>query len=244
MKIPILKSITGQTLIESHRGAEGLAPENSWPALKLGRDSGADLMEVDVQISQDGVAFLRHNYTLPDGRFCAEVPWSEIKEIRIANESLPMLEDVLAWACENEAYLSLDLKVGFKPEKNLSLAVLAALQRTNAWEQVMLISWDHVELLDIKKSYPHLTTRALLYGRLTAYTGFLKYTQTDAVSISYGVARLSDVEEKTMTSPQGCADKIPSCSRSRRWARAAIAGSCVTMTKLVPRERLSSSSVS
>ena len=41
MKIELLKSITGRVLVESHRGAEGLAPENSWTALKLGRDSGA-----------------------------------------------------------------------------------------------------------------------------------------------------------------------------------------------------------
>jgi len=195
MKKELLKSITGRILIEAHRGAEGLAPENSWSALRLGRDSGADLLEVDVQLSQDGTAFLRHNYTLPDGRWCYAAPWKELKDLKIENEGLPRLDDVLAWACENDVYLSLDLKVGFKPEKSLTIAVLRDLRRTQTWDQVMLISWDHAELLDIKKSYPQLTTRALINGRLAAYTDFLKHTMADAITLSYGLVRPGDVEE-------------------------------------------------
>ena len=191
----LLKSITGRILIESHRGAEGLAPENSWAAIKLGHAAGADLLELDVQLSQDGVAFLRHHYTLPDDRLCSDVRWDELKEIRIAQEALPRLDTVLDWAREQNVCLSLDLKVGFKPEKSLATAVLRDLQHTQAWDQVMLLSWDHVELLEIKKIHPRLTTRALIYGRLAAYTDFLKHTQTDAISLSYGIARPADVEE-------------------------------------------------
>ena len=150
---------------------------------------------MDVQLSQDGVAFLHHNYTLPDGRWCSAVTWEELKKLRIEQEALPRLDDVLAWAVENDIYLSLDLKVGFKPEKALMQAVLGDLGRTGAWEQVMLISWDHVELLDIKKSHPRLTARALVTGRLAAYTEYLKQTRVDAISLSYGIVRPSDVEE-------------------------------------------------
>jgi glycerophosphoryl diester phosphodiesterase len=195
MKIELLKSITGRILVESHRGAERLAPENSWAALKLGHEAGADLLEVDVQLSQDGVAFLRHNYSLPDGRMCSAVPWDELKDLQIENEHLPLLEDVLTWTRETDTYLSLDLKVGFKPEKSLTSVVLNVLQRTQAWDNVMLISWDHKELLEMKKSHPRLTTRALIYGRMAAYTDYLKFIRADALSVSYGIVRSSDVEE-------------------------------------------------
>jgi len=66
MPLELLKSKTGRTLIESHRGMEGDVPENSWSAIKLGHQLGADLIEVDVQMSQDGVPFLRHNYQSVD----------------------------------------------------------------------------------------------------------------------------------------------------------------------------------
>ena len=52
----LLRTTTGRILIESHRGCQDLAPENSWPALETGRQMGADLLEVDVQLSHDGIA--------------------------------------------------------------------------------------------------------------------------------------------------------------------------------------------
>jgi len=195
MKKELLKSINGRVLIESHRGAEGLAPENSWSALKLGAASGADFLEVDVQLSQDGVPFLRHNYTLPDTRFCSDVSWAELQGMTIKDEHFPKLEDVLLWAREGDVCLSLDLKVGFKPERRLTQEVLRLLEYTQTHDHVMLISWDHVELLHIKQSFPRLTTRALINGRLAEYTEFLKHTQTDAISLSYGIARPADIEE-------------------------------------------------
>src|SRR5512140_156569 len=106
MSLELLKSKTGRTLIESHRGIEADVPENSWPALKLGHELGADLLELDVQMSCDGIPFLRHNYQLPDGRWCAQLPWSELKEIKISGEPLPLLEDVLVWAREVGTILS------------------------------------------------------------------------------------------------------------------------------------------
>ena len=194
MKRDLLKSKTGRVLIESHRGAEGLAPENSFSALKLGLDAGADFLEIDVQLSQDNILFLHHNYKLSDGRWCSNTPWNEIKS-SFNGDTVPLLEDVLIWACDNDAYLSLDLKVGFMPENKLAKELLIMLKRTQAFDRVMLISWDHVELLNIKHSYPNITTRALIRGRLIDYPGFLKHTQADAISLTYGVVRSSDVEQ-------------------------------------------------
>src|SRR5262245_38413736 len=105
MPLELLKSKTGRTLIESHRGVEGDVLENSWSAIQLRHELGADLIEVDVQLSQDGVAFLHHNYTLPDGRWCSNVSWNELKELKTKGEHLPRLEDVLVWARDTGANL-------------------------------------------------------------------------------------------------------------------------------------------
>ena len=91
MPLNLLKSKTGRTLIESHRGVEGAVPENSWPAIKLGHQFGADLIEVDVQMSRDGVPFLRHNYQLPDGRWGHDLAWDELSRLRVEGEALPRL---------------------------------------------------------------------------------------------------------------------------------------------------------
>jgi glycerophosphoryl diester phosphodiesterase len=195
MTLELLKSKTGRTLIESHRGVEGDVPENSWSAIKLGHQLGADLIEVDVQLSRDGVAFLRHNYQLPDERWSHDLTWNELKELKIEGEPLPLLEDVLVWARETGAHLSLDMKTFFKPEGILAKEVLRLLERTNTKDSVLLLFFDHEELLNTKLARPDLTVRALLTGRLLNLSDYLQKIKADCVSLSYGMLRPGDIEQ-------------------------------------------------
>lgn len=195
MTLELLKSKTGRTLIESHRGIEGDVPENSWAAIQQGQQFGADLIEVDIQMSRDGVPFLRHNYQLPDGRWCNHLCWEELREIRIEGEPLPKLEEVLAWARDVDVMLSLDLKNIFYPEGNLTREVIHLLERTNTRDRVLLLFIDHPELCHTKLAYPELTTRALLSGRLMNYCDYLQRIHADCVSLGYGMFRPQDVDE-------------------------------------------------
>ena len=195
MPLELLKSKTGRTLIESHRGVEGDVPENSWSAIKLGHQLGADLIEVDVQLSRDGVAFLRHNYQLPDGRWSHDLTWNELKEFKIEGESLPKLEDVLVWARDTGAHLSLDMKTFFKPEGILAREVIRLLEWTNTKDNVLLLFFDHEELLHTKLAHPDLTVRALLTGRLLNIAEYLQKIKADCVSVSYGMLRPVDIEQ-------------------------------------------------
>ena len=47
-----------------HRGAAGLAPENTLPSFALGLALGADMLELDVHASRDGVIVVFHDPTL------------------------------------------------------------------------------------------------------------------------------------------------------------------------------------
>lgn len=195
MTIELLKSKRGRTLIESHRGMEGDVPENSWPAIQLGHQMGADLIEVDVQLSQDGVAFLRHNYTLPDGRWCHDMCWDELKDLKIEGEPLPVLEDVLVWARDAGAHLSLDMKTFFRTEGSLIKEVIRLLERTNTKDSVLLLFFDHEELFHTKLAHPEITVRAALTGRLFNYADYLQKIKADCVTVSYGILRPEDVEQ-------------------------------------------------
>ena len=196
MTFELLKSQTGRTLIESHRGVEnGNLPENSWSAIKLGYELGADLIEVDVQLSQDGIPFLRHNYQLPDGRWGHDLTWNELKELEIEGEPLPLLEEVLVWAKDSGAHLSLDLKTFFKPEGSLTKEVARLLERTNTQDNALLLFFDHDDLFHTKLARPELTVRALLTGRLINFAEYLQKIKADCVSLSYGMLRPGDIEQ-------------------------------------------------
>lgn len=51
-------------LVIGHRGAAGLAPENTFESLQVGFDAGADMLEFDVRLTLDNVPVLMHDKTL------------------------------------------------------------------------------------------------------------------------------------------------------------------------------------
>jgi glycerophosphoryl diester phosphodiesterase len=112
---PPMKRTTGGPVLVGHRGAAGTAPENTVAAFREGRASGADFIEVDVQLSADGVPFLFHDDTPARTTNAEEVfpgrsadpitsfTWSELQQLdvgssfheRFAGERIPHLDDAV-----------------------------------------------------------------------------------------------------------------------------------------------------
>ena len=74
-----------------HRGAAGLAPENTLAAFSKALDIGVDGVELDVQLSADGIAVVYHDFQLnPDITRTAGGEWLErgntpcVKALRLA----------------------------------------------------------------------------------------------------------------------------------------------------------------
>ena len=74
-----------------HRGAAGLAPENTLCAFSKALDLGVDGVELDVQLSADGIAVVHHDFQLnPDITRTAAGEWLEsgnrlpIKDLTLA----------------------------------------------------------------------------------------------------------------------------------------------------------------
>lgn len=186
----LLKSKTGRVLIESHRGVQDGLPENSWAAIEAAKAQRADLIEVDVQVSADGVLYLRHHYQLPDGRLGSLLGWEEIQ----AAETYPLLQDVLIWAKREGIRLSLDLKTAFAPREKLTAQVLKLVQQTGTVEQIILMGWDHQEILNLKRALPGATTRVFITGRPIHLVEVVQAAQANAVSLAHGIATTEDVE--------------------------------------------------
>ena len=52
------------TLVEGHRGARGLLPENTLPAFAHALALGVDVLELDVGLTRDGIVVVAHDATL------------------------------------------------------------------------------------------------------------------------------------------------------------------------------------
>ena len=51
-------------IVTGHRGAAGLAPENTLASIQLALDLGVDRIEIDVQQTKDNVIIVLHDRTL------------------------------------------------------------------------------------------------------------------------------------------------------------------------------------
>lgn len=52
------------TIVVAHRGDAALAPENTLPAIDAAIAAGADIVELDVQLSADGIPVIMHDWTV------------------------------------------------------------------------------------------------------------------------------------------------------------------------------------
>jgi glycerophosphoryl diester phosphodiesterase len=82
--------------IIGHRGARGLAPENTIAALQKGLEHHVDMLEFDLRVTKDGVVILHHNRHLvdPDGKKHLIANFS-YEELRAHKPDLATLEEVL-----------------------------------------------------------------------------------------------------------------------------------------------------
>jgi len=76
-------------LVWGHRGASGVAPENTLRAFRLGLDAGATGTELDVRRTADDRLAVHHDAELADGRLIIDLTMAELPS------EIPPLEAVL-----------------------------------------------------------------------------------------------------------------------------------------------------
>lgn len=124
---PIETNPTPRPQVWGHRGAMDFAPQNTIPSFLLAQDQGADGVELDVQLTKDGVLVVFHDARvddLTDGRGpLAQLTWKEVRELDAgshfgrdwAGTRIPTLEDVLA-ALAPETVVNIELKTALSEE--------------------------------------------------------------------------------------------------------------------------------
>ncbi|HAY42868.1 MAG TPA: esterase [Micrococcaceae bacterium] len=120
---------SGETILIGHRGAAGVAPENTISAIEAGSRSGAGFVEIDIQLSADGVPFIFHDETPARTSNVAEVfpgrendpitsfTWDELQRLDVGSyfsaqfvgEKIPHFDDV-ADALTGETGVFIEIK--------------------------------------------------------------------------------------------------------------------------------------
>jgi len=141
--------------IIGHRGARGLAPENTIVGIEKAIKHGANEIEVDVRVTKDGVPVLHHNALLVDAAgnevSIAHSSYAELLRHKPDLAALDHAIRVIAHRCP----VIIELKSGVKPAK-----VIAMIEyyRGKGWRlnEFHITSFDFKILQRVHRELPEL----------------------------------------------------------------------------------------
>jgi glycerophosphoryl diester phosphodiesterase len=148
--------------IVGHRGARGLAPENTVAALRAAIEAGADVAEFDVQVTVDGVPVASHDPVVvaDDGRSVniRETGFGKLRSIRVRGEPVPAIEELLLEA-RGRIGIFLDVK-----EPDDVEPLLRVVRATGSLGQVAVISFSEEAIQRARRLEPSIAT-GIIYFR-------------------------------------------------------------------------------
>lgn len=160
----------GNCLAIAHRGASSLAPENTIAAFKKAYEVGADGIELDVQLSKDGVPVVIHdemvNRTTGGEGWVKDMTATELKNLdagswfsgEFAGETIPTLGEVLE-EFKNRCFLiNIELKMDVVKYQGLEEAVIDEIKSRHLEEKIIISSFNHDSLKICKKINPAIRT--------------------------------------------------------------------------------------
>lgn len=125
--------------IIGHRGAAGLAPENTLAGFELAANLGVQAIEVDLRLSKDHQIYLMHDDHLlrmcGDERSVENLTSSQLEQIRIRsghyNEKIPTFEETIKLVNRHGLYINLELKTHAKNAEALVQTLALKLKNIN-----------------------------------------------------------------------------------------------------------------
>jgi len=199
-----------------HRGAAGLAPENTLVSFHRGRAEGADVLELDVHATADGEVVVLHDATLDrttEGSGAVrERPWDEVRRLdagfrftpdggrtfpyRGQGVTIPRLADLMT--ALPAMPLNIEVKQGDPP---IVGAVIALVRGARA--PVVLAAEHDAIMLAIRAAAPDLPT-SLAAGEVAAFHDAVEHGRAPALPPSVVALqippRFGDIELVTAAS--------------------------------------------
>ncbi len=171
---PHLLDAFDQVFVIAHRGFSGKYPENTLLAFSKALEAQADMIELDIQISQDGELIVSHDAMLErlagDPGYIRDLPLARLRQFEVgswfqaayAGEALPTLREVFERF--DLALINIEIKheashfLNWETEKKL-LALIAEFQIE---DRVLISSFNPMIVNRVRILAPQLATAYLL----------------------------------------------------------------------------------
>jgi glycerophosphoryl diester phosphodiesterase len=139
--------------IIGHRGARGLASENTIASLQQALEIGVDEIEVDVHVTADDVVVLSHDPAIQTEQQSVDIASTTYKQLLAVKPDLTTLEQALS-LLKGRCPLIVEIKSQVKLAEVISLIQvnLAAGYRS---QNIQIASFEHAILCEVKRQLPN-----------------------------------------------------------------------------------------
>jgi glycerophosphoryl diester phosphodiesterase len=184
-------SLINNIVLTGHRGAGGLAPENTIAAVVAGLSKGVDRIEVDVSQTKDRQIVCLHDSTLDrttNGKGnIKNLNYSELKKISAGlkfsesfkDEKIPLLNDVLE-IVKDKATLLIEIKDGNEIYPGIEKNVIDLIKKHQAKDRTIIHSFNDSVLFRIHR----MDSTIVLHKLLIADFPFLQLLTDGDLKIS------------------------------------------------------------
>lgn len=160
-------------VVVAHRGASGVAPENTIAAIRAAVDAKADGIEIDVQRAGDGSLVIVHDSDFRrltgDGRRVRDLDLAAIRELDVGRwfspdfegTRVPTLREAIEAVRDDDVFLNIELKTEADAGA-LVRAVVAEVRAAGFVERVILTSLDTQVLTLVARIGPEFRRGAIL----------------------------------------------------------------------------------
>lgn len=141
-------------LVIGHRGAAGLAPENTLEALRAGVKAGADMLEFDIRLTRDGIPVLVHDFhTIRTHRQRSIISRSTLLELqeRTADKNTIVTLETVLDEFFGEIVLNIELKGRGTGKVAAQLLRDKFITADDDWDNVLFSSFKGGELYAVRR---------------------------------------------------------------------------------------------
>ncbi len=187
-------------IVCAHRGFSARYPENTMASFRAAAIAGADMIELDVRYTKDGVAIVSHDRrvnrcTNGKGRI-VDYKLKELQKLDAGSwfhpdfdkEYIPTLEEVLRF-CKNKMAVNIEIKA---LDSSGAVGVMNVVSQTGMQSHVIVSSFD-TSILSQFREYDSDVLLALLYDRRGTdgqeVVGWVEKLQLNAVHAYHWIMR-------------------------------------------------------
>lgn len=163
--------------IVAHRGASGVAPENTLAAIRAAEEQGSDYVEIDLHMTADGHVIVLHDSTVDrtsNGKGkVGEMMLADVQALdagswfskEFAGARIPTLEEIFRSAGK-ETKLILELKSGSEKYPEIERKVVELIEQFRMSNRIVLKSFNPVILNTFEKIAPEIPRLYVLVADL------------------------------------------------------------------------------